>query len=104
MEMAILNQLSMKQQHMKQHHTVDGKKVQVHLVKYYRIPKGTTVWLVIGAFDKTIVTERAVLYTREDIDMDLPKEYHFKLPPNDRLATKLIVKRDDVEEYERMSM
>ena len=104
MEMAILNQLSMKQQHMKQHHTIDGKDRTVDTIRYYKIPKGTTVWLVIGTFDKTIVTERNVVYTREDIDMDLPKEYHFKLPPNDRLATKLIVKKDDVEEYERMSL
>ena len=104
MEMAILNQLSMKQQHMKQRHTIDGKPRSVEIETRYKILKGTQVWLVIGLQDKAIITERDVVYTSEDIEMDLPKEYHFKLPPNDKWAVKLIVKKVNVVEIERIIM
>ena len=86
---------------MKQNCTIDGKSRVIEIEIRYKILKGTQVWLVIGVQDKAIITERDVIYTAEDIEMDLSKEYHFKLPPNDKWAVTLIVKKVNVIEIER---
>ena len=86
---------------MKQNCIVDGKSRLIEIEICYKILKGTQVWLVIAAFDKVIITEKEVIYTAEDIEMDLSKEYHFKLQPNDKRAVTLIVKKVNVIEIER---
>ena len=89
---------------MKQHHKVDGNMVTVQAETRYRIRKGTLVHLVIDGADTAMVTEKAVFYTRDDIKAELHSEYHFYLPANNRRAEWLIVKKDDVNVFERHQM
>jgi len=63
---------------------------------HYKIPQGTQVWLVIGAADCPMITEKEVVYTEKDVRGSNFTEYHFTLPPNNRLAEWLIVRKDDV--------
>ena len=63
---------------------------------YYRIPKGTQVWLVIYGVDTPMITERAALYHEEDIMRRTSSTYHFTLPFNDRRADWLIVRKEHV--------
>ena len=81
---------------------VDGKMVEVESETHYRIPKGTTVWLVVDGKDEPIVAKRAMVYSADDIKETYVKEYHFHLPqPNKKQAAWLIAKKEDVIEFER---
>ena len=90
---------------MRQHHNVDGNIVAVDAETCYKIYAGTQVWLVIdGIEDKSIVTQKAVVYTDEDLKTVSAGEYHFNLPLNNKRAAWLIAKRDDVNVFERVCM
>lgn len=84
---------------MKVQYVVDGKMVSVDVVTCYKVLKGTTVHLIIGVFDKVIVTQKTVVYTDDDLEKVIFSEYYFKLPPNDMLATTLIVKKVAVDKF-----
>lgn len=71
----------------------------------YRIQKGVIVWLVIDNIDHSTTVQKSMVYLVDDIKSESSIEYHFKLPwPNKKRARWLIVKKEDVIEFERIRL
>ena len=72
----------------------------------YRIPKGTSVWLLIDGNEghMPMTTEKDVVYTEKDRRPDIDDtEYRFMLPPNDRQVRELLVLKERVRVAESFS-
>jgi len=78
-------------------------KVYVHTEIYYKIPKGTLVWVNMGqGLEIGMVSEVTVVYTANEMLSVTAQKYRFKLPPNDRNAVSLEVYKEKVTSEERV--
>ena len=69
---------------------------------HYRIGKGTTCWLSIPSGDMPFQTTKTVIYTDADLLCTIDDTYHFRLPSNDKNASHLIVRKEDVNHYDQI--
>lgn len=73
----------------------------------YRIPKGTSYWLIYRPHPKSgqsfgsKVSEREVTFNQNEVTIDDENELGFTLPSNDRDAIEMIVFREDVRVYKQ---
>ena len=89
---------------LRQHHVVDGAARIVETTICYKVPQNTQCWLSINMDDIPFITTKAVVYADDDLLKVKYRNYNFRLPPNDKNASHIIVPEECVIRFERHAM
>lgn len=89
---------------MNHHYKIDDSLRTVEATTCYKIPKVTKCWLSVCSGDMPFLTKKAVLYTDDDLISSGAVSYLFRLPPNDKNATHIVVPKGSVRQYDRIKM